>query len=100
MMVAARAAFKRAETSTERLGGTSPSVVGSNMRSILSLLLVVVFAGAQEPTVKTQVALEPTIKPQVAKETTAKDERVQVLLKNGHSLIGIAKACIRCERLV
>ena len=29
-----------------------------------------------------------------------RDERVQVILKNGHSLIGIAKQGIRCERLV
>jgi hypothetical protein len=29
-----------------------------------------------------------------------RDERVQVLLKNGHSLIGIAKSGVRCERLV
>jgi hypothetical protein len=70
------------------------------MRSILSLLLVVVVAGAQEPIVKAQAAKETTVKAQVAKETTAKDERVQVLLKNGHSLIGIAKAGVRCERLV
>jgi hypothetical protein len=52
------------------------------MRSILSLLVVAVIAGAQEP----------------AKE--GRDERVQVLLKNGHQMIGIAKAGIRCERLV
>src|SRR5688572_26758073 len=53
------------------------------MRSILSLLFIAAVVVAQE-----QSSKEP------------RDERVQVLLKNGHSMIGIAKAGVRTERLV
>jgi hypothetical protein len=53
------------------------------MRSILSFLVIASFLAAQDA---------PSQEP--------RDERVQVLLKNGHSMIGIAKAGVRCERLV
>jgi hypothetical protein len=53
------------------------------MRSIFVLFVVASLCGAQEP---------------VSQE--GRDERVQVVLKNGHSLIGIAKQGIRNERLV
>jgi hypothetical protein len=55
------------------------------MRSICFFLVFASLAGAQEP---------------AAKDKDARDERVQVLLKNGHSMIGVAKAGVRCERLV
>jgi hypothetical protein len=53
------------------------------MRSISIVILFASLAWAQDPSTP-----------------EGRDERVQVQLKNGHSMIGIAKAGVRCERLV
>jgi hypothetical protein len=53
------------------------------MRSILTILAAASLVLGQDPQVK-----------------DVRDERVQVVLKNGHSLIGVAKSGVRCERLV
>jgi hypothetical protein len=84
MMAACARPFKRARPSTERQEGVSPVELGVIMRSISLMLFVASLAWTQGPSAPPE----------------GKDERVQVVLRNGHSLIGIAKSGMRSERLV